>query len=1506
MEKPSIDLQGVSLELYSWGCKSKLLKKVFREIDDAELHKQLLVFLGENEEKREVAAIVLYKLIWNNFVEFGPFPPIQLLAEFEHDRVYYSNYRDHTTHSVRTCLIGLYLYEQNAILRNSLQDYLKSVTAPDGYDVEDTFIAIWLLTALCHDIGYIIEHSKIESNTEIRKKVIDYINNALMNPFSNIATFASRISDEKESYFINKNRIFIGRVTTLADLEEDLIFSEFEGTSKKAHLSHSGSNGLKSYYDFAKQQEPTNKQGKFRDHGISSALLLIKVWRSYRQYIHDVCDKDYQDYYGDCADTINSLNENLDSFYPLVRIASESISLHNINKKIWDKAEALCKEIDLDGFSIMLQGGKDSLPFAFLLRLCDELQMWDRPRFRAPTARDESLHSCDIILRATDDGIYLQFPKDEERYRHPGTDPSGEFQTLKDVLKKYLQQDVINKLLIYGPAPLPTKVADTMPFVHVNHAVDASHDETISPFPKDAHKHEAVCESTEWLVGAVNLDEDIHFSSFYLEQSLACNLPSEYQQYGYHNIIAVYDDFNETYYIPKSECISVSNNLIRQSVSDPQFLEKIIDKIIEHIKSLEKVFSGIQPEEFSKMPLEQLTALYKKHNRVHRDLYTYARIPEALDRGCSTFSSYLKEYLRAKSSDFSDETKLNEVFEALTYPENLSHSGQEIIELYELISQIKLRDSQTNVPTFSENSSRTLINMDDEIRCAIERYSSKWAFWGYHGYRNRAIRDFNYFVEKLRVDIKSSRVEEQSKKLTSDLDRFYYKKYGYCSTYNIDAEHRNLFKLFSRIGTIKIYRRYVQLINFYYLDLLISQIAHRFSVSESVIRCMLPSEVERLLDGETALLNKGMERNKSKTFVLRISDNSNEIICGDAAHTIYSEMKDKTSQPLINQRLLHGDAVSKGKVRGVGRVLTSGTVSTFERNDILVCVDSDPDLFEYIKMAGAVLAESGGLTCHAAIVCRELRIPCIVRIPGLMASIHDGDIIDVDADIGQISISTSISTNIVKSLYVHNSTIPGNLGRKATALIQLKQQNMNIPDFICIPIALLQKMFAELESDSKGAESQALISEIKTGISELNAPFFAIRSSTSVEDGVDFSGAGQEITRLHVTESDVISTLESMISEITSDERNITGSIIVQKMVFGEISGVMFTRNPMSQDTSRDSFIIETVRGGNEHLTSGRISPTRYTLSNGEYAEETGDKWGGKCTHAQLQLLEQAGREIENYFGAPQDIEWTIVENTLYILQSRNITGNTTIDRASITRRGKKDSQVCIAIYQNYALPLVLQTHMLRVAAVGKWIIDRWNHPDIKLNERTIIETLLLHDIGNIVKGEDENFSKLFPDTYPMESFEYWVNVRKWVSEHYGESDTMATKNIVREIGVSQDVQTMIEKKQFTNNRNTYMDKDYVVKICAYADQRVSPNGVMSLSGRLGEAIKRYQGVKGASVNSQNRQTLIQYAHKIEAQIFEYVNGSPDSITDDSIECYIQQLKSYEFKNLSPEQPTLP
>ena len=64
-------------------------------------------------------------------------------------------------------------------------------------------------------------------------------------------------------------------------------------------------------------------------------------------------------------------------------------------------------------------------------------------------------------------------------------------------------------------------------------------------------------------------------------------------------------------------------------------------------------------------------------------------------------------------------------------------------------------------------------------------------------------------------------------------------------------------------------------------------------------------------------------------------------------------------------------------------------------------------------------------------------------------------------------------------------------------------------------------------------------------------------------------------------------------------------------------------------------------------------------------------------------------------------------------------------------------------IYNKYSIPINLKKHMLRVAAVGKIICD--NTKDIKINKNLIIKTLLLHDIGNILKFDFSKTNLLDP-----------------------------------------------------------------------------------------------------------------------------------------------------------------
>ena len=75
-----------------------------------------------------------------------------------------------------------------------------------------------------------------------------------------------------------------------------------------------------------------------------------------------------------------------------------------------------------------------------------------------------------------------------------------------------------------------------------------------------------------------------------------------------------------------------------------------------------------------------------------------------------------------------------------------------------------------------------------------------------------------------------------------------------------------------------------------------------------------------------------------------------------------------------------------------------------KKGDILVSIATNPNLVSAMKKASAIITNAGGLTCHAAIVSRELNIPCIVGTKVATKVLKDGDLVEVDADEGMVKI----------------------------------------------------------------------------------------------------------------------------------------------------------------------------------------------------------------------------------------------------------------------------------------------------------------------------------------------------------------------------------------------------------------------------------------------------------------------------------------------------------------------
>lgn len=219
-----------------------------------------------------------------------------------------------------------------------------------------------------------------------------------------------------------------------------------------------------------------------------------------------------------------------------------------------------------------------------------------------------------------------------------------------------------------------------------------------------------------------------------------------------------------------------------------------------------------------------------------------------------------------------------------------------------------------------------------------------------------------------------------------------------------------------------------------------------------------------------------------------------------------------------------------------------------------------------------------------------------------------------------------------------------------------------------------------------------------------------------------------------------------------------------------------------------------------------------------------------------------------------------------------------------------------LKIYEKYGTPSNLQEHMLRAAALSSIMCNNWKGPQI--DRERIITVMLLHDMGNIVKMNLTKKEYLPPEN---QDINYWKDLQNKYIMRYGTDDHIVTYNILFELGLEKDYLWLVLNKIFINNEMIANSDNYELIICAYADQRTGPQGIVTLQERFEELRRRYGNNPQASINHPRVQYLIDAAYKIEAQILQYTTINISKITNSEILLEMESLSKYKVKVKSEE-----
>ena len=343
-----------------------------------------------------------------------------------------------------------------------------------------------------------------------------------------------------------------------------------------------------------------------------------------------------------------------------------------------------------------------------------------------------------------------------------------------------------------------------------------------------------------------------------------------------------------------------------------------------------------------------------------------------------------------------------------------------------------------------------------------------------------------------------------------------------------------------------------------------------------------------------------------------------------------------------------------------------------------------------------------------------------------------------------------VTTEGYKKAFEQNETFHALLDR----LTLLKVEDRDQISVICRKVRQIL-MEVEIPSDVVKAVSNYL-----SQFGDEHA--YAVRSSATAEDLPHASFAGQQDSYLNIIGKEAILehiskcwaslfTDRAVIYRIKNgfDHKQVSISVIVQKMVFPHASGIMFTADPIT--SNRKVLSIDACFGLGEALVSGLVSPDCYKVKEDKLVDMRivtkklatyGLKEGGTetkqidpnqqktqtLTELQILQLSRIGRQIEAYFGCPQDIEWCLVNDTFYIVQSRPIT-----TLYPIPETNDQDNHVYLSVGHQQMMtdpmkPLGLSFYLLTTPAPmrtagGRLFVDVTNMLASPNSRKAIIDT---------------------------------------------------------------------------------------------------------------------------------------------------------------------------------------
>ncbi|MFC6021845.1 PEP-utilizing enzyme [Plantactinospora solaniradicis] len=509
---------------------------------------------------------------------------------------------------------------------------------------------------------------------------------------------------------------------------------------------------------------------------------------------------------------------------------------------------------------------------------------------------------------------------------------------------------------------------------------------------------------TDWILGSTNIDEDLHYSSYFLRAATG-NFGKDRTRY--ESLVSVYKSTTEHYFVRVTEAEIIARREIELVLTDSSDLGARLFELQDRIKGLERFgrkFSSVSHGGFNSR--SDGVDFYRENDKRLRRLYALARVPEVLDRGKPWMTNYLREYVGRRVSEDPNSEVVTQVFLNHVLPRQPAMSVRRLLRRKDydlLVRSVSESDlSNEDIEEISRSPGLAHQFMDPDSLSRIKILSEEISYLSYHGYTRRTLPTFDEFLQRFVQEVvRARRLGDLTVGLPAQL-----REGSKLPNFEPDPPHVMLFNMYRRISDLKLRRRMAQLRLFPALDDFLRFAAEFMGIRERALRFALPEELIGLLACPSrSLLNELVERSRGCVVAWDITgwriETQPEALGRWTEHAAQVEDGPGGTD-------LQGEPVYPGIVRARCVLADRGSVSPGNRFDaesfVLVSEATELDMLDVMLSASAIVTARGGVTSHAATICRELGIPAVVGVRGVTDRVRPGMILEVDGGRGTVSI----------------------------------------------------------------------------------------------------------------------------------------------------------------------------------------------------------------------------------------------------------------------------------------------------------------------------------------------------------------------------------------------------------------------------------------------------------------------------------------------------------------------